>query len=113
MKHEEAKIQAAICQLLQVHKIFFHSVPNELAGGGGKNVVIRMSQFKAVGLRPGVADLVVWFPSGIAYVEVKTPIGKLSDSQVRFKRRCREYGVPYHVVRSVEDVEKLIESDEN
>ena len=107
MKHDEAKIQMAICQLLQLHHIYFHSCPNELAGGG-KSAKIRMGQFVSLGLRKGVADLVVWWPSGIGYVEVKTPTGRQSDNQKRFQERCKEYGVPYDLVRSVEDVQRLI-----
>lgn len=107
MKHDEAKIQCAICQLLQLHHIYYHSVPNELAGGG-KSAKIRMGQFISLGLRKGVADLVVFWPSGIGYVEVKTPTGRQSDNQKHFQARCEEYGVPYDLVRSVEDVQRLI-----
>lgn len=107
MKHFESQIQVAICQLLQLHRIFFHSIPNELAGGG-KSAKIRMGQFISMGLKPGTADLCVWWPSGIGYVEVKTPTGRQSENQKHFQQRCKEYGVPYDLVRSVEDVEKLI-----
>ena len=107
MQHLESQIQVQICKLLQLHKIYFHSCPNELAGGG-KGAKIRMGQFISMGLRPGVADLVVFWPSGIGYVEVKTPTGRQSDNQKRFQERCESYGVPYDLVRSVEDVERLI-----
>ncbi len=107
MKHLESQIQANICKLLQLHHIFHHSIPNELAGGG-KGAKIRMGQFISMGLKPGTADLCVWWPSGIGYVEVKTPTGRQSDNQKRFQERCKEYGVPYDLVRSVEDVERLI-----
>jgi hypothetical protein len=61
-------------------------------------------------LRPGTADLVVWFPHReIGYLEVKTETGQLSDTQRRFKKRCEENGVFYAVVRSVEDVQLLLE----
>ena len=107
MRHLESQIQANICKLLQLHHIYFHSVPNELAGGG-KGAKIRMGQFISMGLRPGVADLVVFWPSGIGYVEVKTPTGRQSEHQKRFQERCESYGVPYDLVRSVEDVQQLI-----
>ena len=107
MKHDEAKIQCAICKLLQLHHIFYHSIPNELAGGG-KGAKIRMGQFVSLGLRKGVADLVVWWPSGIGYVEVKTPTGRQSEHQKRFQAKCKEYGVPYDLVRSGEEGERLI-----
>ncbi len=62
-----------------------------------------------MGLRPGAADLVVWFPHReIGYLEVKTETGQLSENQRRFKKRCVENGVFYAVVRSVEDVQEII-----
>lgn len=109
MKHEESEIQAAICQYLQAQGIFFFSVPNE---GAGKNA-IRQSQLMAMGLRPGVADLIVWWPAGNGavtqgYLEVKTPAGRQSRQQKKFERFCQLNGVPYLVVRSVEDVKSLV-----
>jgi hypothetical protein len=67
-----------------------------------------MMQMVSMGLRPGVADLVVWWPAvggvEVGYVEVKTETGKQSDRQRRFQERCEEAGVPYMVVRSIDDV---------
>ncbi len=67
-----------------------------------------MGQFISMGLRPGVGDLIVWWPTGIGYVEVKAPTGRQSENQKHFQARCKEYGVPYDLVRSVEDVQRLI-----
>lgn len=106
-RNRESKIQAEIVEYLSGQGIFCHSVPNE---GAGKDK-LRTMQMITMGLRPGTADLVVWFPSGeIGYLEVKTETGKLSDNQRRFKRRCMEHGVFYAVVRSVEDVRMVLES---
>ena len=104
-RNTEAKIQAEIVEYLSGQGIFCHSVPNE---GAGANK-IRTMRMITMGLRPGTADLVVWFPHGvIGYLEVKTEIGQLSDNQRRFKKRCEENGVFYAVVRSVEDVQKIL-----
>jgi len=104
----ESKIQAAIVQYLQSKKIFFHSVPNEAAG---RNKVAQM-QLVTMGLRAGVADLVVWWPCkegvSIGYLEVKTSTGVLSPRQKKFLDRCRDTGIRYDVARSVEDVEKML-----
>ena len=104
MRHDEAKLQSAIVKAYHAAGVFCHSVPNEAAGSNA----VRQGQFVSMGLKPGVADLVVWLPEGIAYVEVKTPTGKQSPAQERFQARCVSYGVPYYVVRSVSGAMALI-----
>ena len=101
----EAVIQAEVVQLLQKNGIFCHSVPNEGAGTD----MIRTTQLIALGLRKGVADLVVWWPDGIGYLEMKKPGGTQSPEQKVFEMKCREYGVAYDLAHSVEEVESLIE----
>lgn len=101
----EAQIQAEVVQLLQREKIFCHSVPNEGAGSD----MIRTTQLIALGLRKGVADLIVWWPDGIGYLEMKRPGGKQSKEQMLFERKCREYGVSYDLAHSVEEVEAIME----
>ena len=101
----EAQIQAQVVQYLQKEHIFFHSIPNEAAG----NDVRRQTQFVAMGLRKGVADMFVWWPDGKpGYLEMKTPTGKQSDVQKVFERKCDEYGIRYDVARSVADVARLV-----
>ena len=105
-RNTEAKIQAEIVEYLSGKGIFCHSVPNEGAGTDK----LRTMRMITMGLRPGTADLVVWFPGRvIGYLEVKTETGQLSENQRRFKRRCEENGVFYAVVRSVEDVQQILE----
>ena len=107
----EAKMQAEIVKYLQSEGVFSHSIPNEAYG---RSVVAQM-QLVSMGMRPGAADLVVWFPATpkgegvtVGYLEVKTAKGKQSPSQVKFQKRCEKAGVFYAVVRSVEDVEKIL-----
>jgi hypothetical protein len=105
----EAMIQADICKYLQSKKIFHHSVPNEGAGAGS-GAAMRTMQLITMGLKPGVADLIVWWPWGIGYVEVKTPVGVQSEAQKKFQARCIDHGIPYILVRSVSDVERYLVS---
>lgn len=100
----EAKIQSEIIQLMQKEKIFCHSVPNEAAG---RSKVAQM-QLVAMGLRKGVADLVVWWSHGIGYVEVKRPGGKQSVFQKHFEQMCIDAGFTYDLVYSVDDMKNLI-----
>jgi hypothetical protein len=104
MKHEESLIQAEIVKFLSSVGVFCHSVANEAAG----NNVVRQGQMITMGLRPGVADLVAWMPSGVAYIEVKTQSGRQSPAQIKFELKCRDFGVPYYLVRSLEEMEKIV-----
>ena len=105
MQHPEAKIQVEIVKFLQQQEIFCHSVPNER-----RSSPQAMGRLIAMGLRPGVADLVVWWAHGIGYIEVKAEKGRLSDAQKKFKTRCENSGVSYDVVYSLYDVKKLLDS---
>ena len=78
----EARIQADIVQsLLPLRKaglIEFFSVPNEAAGNP-----VRQGQLIAMGLRPGVADMVILLPEGrTAFMEVKNETGKQRNYKV-------------------------------
>lgn len=101
----EARIQAEIVKAFQKAGVFIFSVPNEAAGGNK----IRQGQMITMGLKPGVSDLVAFIPSrGVTFIEVKMPTGKQSPAQVRFEERCKEFGVSYCLVRSVDDAMALI-----
>lgn len=109
MNHEESVIQAGICRTLQEAGVFFFSIPNEGAGDDRRRQMTMM----AMGLRPGVADLCVWWPREdglvtVGFLEVKTRNGRQSTLQRKFEMLCRIRGVPYSVVRSVEDVEGML-----
>lgn len=103
MNESEAEIQAEVVQLLQKNKIFCHSVPNE-----GSTDMIRTTRLIAMGLRKGVADLVVWWPKGIGYLEMKRKGGRQSKEQKAFEEKCKEYGVRYDIAYSVKEVEEMI-----
>ena len=93
----ESRIQSEIVKALREAGFFCHSVPNEQAHGNA----IHTGQMVAMGLYPGVADLVVWLGSGkVAYLEVKNEKGRQSERQVAFEKRCLDAGYPYIVVRS-------------
>jgi hypothetical protein len=95
--------------MLRAQGIYCHSVPNEAAGAvSSKRQLGRLVSLKAAGLTAGVGDLVVWWPSGIGYLEVKTPKGRQSPKQKDFEQACIAYNVPYDVGRSVDEAVALI-----
>ena len=103
MNSPEAKLQSLIVKALRSSGIFCHGVFNE----AGQGSAVKQGQYISMGLYPGVADLVVWLPGvRIGYMEVKTATGKQSPGQVKFQARCEASGVPYVVVRSVDEALK-------
>jgi hypothetical protein len=103
LRHPESILQSKIVFALSAMGVFLFSVPNELMGGS-KGAARKMAQFKAMGLRPGISDLILVSPSGrIHFLEIKTETGSLSPAQLRFQVLCHTYGWPYAVARSVEE----------
>ncbi len=104
----EARIQSDIVRYLQSEGVFCHSIPNE---AGGRSAVMQM-QLSSMGMRPGAADLVVWWPSGhgirIGYLEVKNERGRQSEQQRRFEARCIDAGIDYELARDVMDVKEML-----
>jgi hypothetical protein len=59
---------------------------------------------------PGFPDLVVLGWGHVAFVEVKTPQGRLTEHQELFRRECEANGGEHHVWRSVTDAVEWHES---
>lgn len=58
--------------------------------------------------KPGCPDISVVTPQGYIALEVKTDKGKLSQAQLDAKNRIEALGGQYHIIRSVDDVVRLI-----
>ena len=129
-KKEEQTIQinivSALSSMANLNQFIYFSVPNEatikaifltnadrlIKDVHGKkqlpqwitnlmNALITL--LKKMGLLPGVSDLII-LQTGRAYcMEVKTASGEQSDSQILFEQWCIDNGVPYAVVRSVDE----------
>jgi hypothetical protein len=99
MNHDESIIQAEIVKALSCLGVFLFSIPNE---GLGKASMARVGRFRAMGMRSGLSDLVLIGQDGKAhFLEIKTPEGRLSEAQDRFRRLCLDRNWPYAVARSV------------
>ena len=67
------------------------------------------AKLKAMGVRAGVADLIIVRPGGLVYfLELKTAKGSLSIAQRAFRDACEANGVPYSVAYSPERVEAVL-----
>jgi len=58
--------------------------------------------------RRGVPDRIVFFTNVVAFVEVKTRVGKLSGLQKREIERLRALSIPVYVVSSEEEINQCL-----
>ena len=106
---KESDLQKAIVEYLELMGVYFFAINNEMAGGG-KSAKIRMQHFKAMGLRAGASDLVLVLREKVVFMEVKTEKCLKSESQKRFQVVVEELGHRDEIVRSVYDVERVLNS---
>jgi len=99
------------------NRAMIFSIPNE--GRGAASI-----QLMATGLYPGCADLMVILPPiegangithRIAFFEIKIPDACTgprkngqSQSQIDFEDHCIQMGIPYFLITSLEEFEKII-----
>jgi len=104
---KESAIQSSIMRFLDLalpatYRAF--AVPN-----GGKRDRVTGAILKREGVKAGVADIVIVRQGGsVAFLEVKTNKGRLSNSQVEFRDWCAANGVPFAIVRGVGDVQSTL-----
>jgi len=96
----EDALQKAVVQHLRlcgVPGLLFFAPANE-----GKRSPRSGARLKAMGMLPGVADLVVMVPGGVPFfLELKSPKGVLSPEQKAFRTVCRAAGCEYSMARSL------------
>jgi hypothetical protein len=79
------------------------SIPN-----GGRRDKKEAMKLKATGLLAGAADLILIYDGNVLFMEVKTDIGRQSDSQIDFEHRVQDNGLKYYIVRSLEQAKELV-----
>lgn len=102
----EKEIQLAICDYLALRKVFFwrqNTIPPVDHKGNGKMVFRPMPKYSL----KGVPDIIVIKDGKFWGLEVKRPKGKPSEHQMAFMKNCILNGGEYHIVTSIEDVQKL------
>lgn len=102
-KGEEYETQEAAVKYMRLKypDYLCFSVPNESCWRN-KNY------FSALGMMPGVSDLIVVLPGKILFVEFKSKIGRQSVEQKAFMQKVEALGFNYHLVRSLDDFMELI-----
>lgn len=61
----------------------------------------------AIGMLPGVSDLIVVQPDRVMFVEVKDYKGLQRPNQIIFEQKVKALGYDYHLVRSLDDFKRI------
>lgn len=112
VRHPEAAAQRAIVAylraILPVGSIVHHSA-NEVAGGSEK-ARLQQAIRAGMGVHAGFADLIVICLGGVAFLEVKSKVGRPTESQLAFGRAVEALGFPWGIVRTPEDAAAFLEA---
>lgn len=74
-------------------------------GGGGK---VRGALLKAMGLRKGIPDLVLFYANTVLWLELKAPKGRVSPEQDAFRVWSGTMGHYLKVCRTIDDVHEAL-----
>ena len=104
----EAEIQIQLVQYLTLaapsRGFLFFSVPGEALGSARSGAGIgRMVRLKKMGLRSGVADLVIVKDGRVYFLELKRRLGKQSANQLVFEADAIRAGADYAVAHSFDE----------
>ena len=107
-KDVEHKVQCAICEYLDILRIFYFAVPN-----GSYKSKAAANKFKREGLKAGIPDLCILKNGKAYFIEVKkpktdTPQGRVSSTQAKVFKQIQDVGCEVEVVRSVADVRECL-----
>lgn len=100
---KETDIQRAICDYLALRRHFFWRNNNTPVFDTQRGAFRALPKYTLKGL----PDIELIKDSCWVGLEVKSMKGTQSPEQKEFERRCKENGVEYYVVRSVDDVQRL------
>jgi hypothetical protein len=110
VRAEEA-LQRAVVDLLALYEqrdlLAYAHVPN-----GGLRTASEAGRFRAMGVRAGVPDLLVWIRGGRSIgLELKAGRGKLSAEQMYWHVRVASLGHLVYVCRSIDEVEAALRAE--
>ena len=106
--NSEDYLQKCIIKAISVlaPNVFVAHIPN-----GGSRAKQEAINLKAAGVKRGVPDLVLVLSSGqVAFIEVKTPKGKLSPEQDAFGNMCVLRGTKWACIRNIDEVKTTLEA---
>lgn len=108
MRRDEEQLQRAVVELLTLYErrggLCFAHIPS-----GGYRTPAEAGVLKAMGVKRGIPDLLIWTPEGHSFgIELKGPRGKESDAQILFRSTLESLGHRVYVAWSLEEVEAAL-----
>lgn len=116
MKHRESKTQIVCLKWFRLQyphlKLNLFSIPNGAALQGAPTERAKQwNRLAQEGATPGAADLFLAVGNGQShglFIEMKSPTGKLSDTQIAFRQSVMQQGYSYVVCYSLFEFINLI-----
>lgn len=108
MKPEDA-LQCACVEWLEIQQRLgnvrrWHHSPNEAKGNAAHH-----AKRKRMGVSAGFPDLLVYLPNGrCLHAELKTGKGRLTDAQKQWRDDLKALGIPWALVRSLDDLQAVV-----
>jgi hypothetical protein len=106
--YPEARLQQAVVQHLRLAAwsdvVFFHPA-NE-----GRRSLKTGAYLKSLGMLPGVADLVICHEGRTYFLELKSPRGRMSASQLAFEEAIYDAGFDYDVADDIYEAVDILET---
>lgn len=102
---EEHRIQCSCVKWFYLQYPKFKDILFAIPNGGFRNTV-EATRMKSEGITAGVADLILLKSNrfyGALCIEMKTPTGIQSDTQIRWQQMTELNGNKYVICRSLED----------
>ena len=65
--------------------------------------------FRKANPNKGMADILASFDNKFFWIEVKTPVGRLSPEQIAFRKEVEAEGHFYMIARTADDVRNVLE----
>ena len=103
LKVKEKDVQRAVIDYLKLRKLMVIRI------NSGSFTVRRKDGSAGFvrGAEAGTADILAFSPPSVIWVECKSSVGKLTESQEAFREKVESLGHIYIVARGIEDVECL------
>lgn len=124
MRKAAGKIHETALHIGIMHMLRLDFLPADLIvahpPNGGWREKREAAKLKAMGVLPGLSDLLCWWPIAIeeegvksvwldsGFIEIKTPVGELDAGQIEFRRRVKAMGGKYEVARNYETVRGVL-----
>lgn len=107
-KDDEHELQCACVHWFRMQHPSISTLLFAVPNGGARNMITG-AKLKAEGVTAGVADLILLVPQNKPiFLELKTKIGRQSDSQKEWQKSVENAGYAYHVIRSVDDFMQVV-----